>query len=1230
MKQKMKQKVAVLIAMIMTVLTIVNPYASNTAKAAAETTTIYFVDNTKEKWVGNKSACMELVDNTNKHKHYTMKKVEKYVWSVVVPVNAKNLTFNRLNPQKTKQWNSWSAGGRKAYNTYFADAAECGHYGNMKQEVSAFEVGDTIYLDVSKYLDWSGKNADMYINFNAVSRKDNGGESVSITAAGSKFLALDLVDDQVEEHIYKFTVTEEFAGKTVLRFWRGNSNTLWNNSIALKYSDYESGKNCVCVTGWNDSGYLTKYTENDRLDIDTKTDTDKDQVPDCLEEKLGTNKKADDTDNDGLSDYEEIYKTGTDPINIDTDNDGINDGDEDCDGDGLTNLEEHLYGTDVARMDTDGDDLSDYDEIKVYKTNPLKEDTDKDCAQDGIEVSVGTDPLVAEESFVAHKKAECEDTVVASVDIELSAEQISSLSVEKYEDELFFPEQMPGYLGGCYEFSVEGSFEEAKINFEFDKELLNDKDFDPVIYYFNEEEQKLEALDTTIDGNVASAKTPHFSKYILVNRTVYEDSLTWQDTWTSSNYTDVEIVLVIDDSGSMTSNDRYNQRLSVAQTLVDNLPQSSKVGVVKFTSSTNILTSALTSQKEEAKSYLTGTYFRSSGGTYMYSAINSALGLFQSKNDTTLRMMVVLSDGVTSDTSKHSSTISAANSKGVKIYSVGLGASSSSYFTNYMKPLANNTGGAFYLASNASELATIYKDITEKIDIETDSDADGISDYYEDNMIMFNGVTLVLDKNNPDTDGDGLKDGEEVCDLIYEYNEDKTKVRVTGRIISDPTEKDSDYDGIPDDKDEKKLSGKFSGKMISYYDVKDATYTFDYRQFFDTSTSFDDSISTSSLIFANAIYDEMGFSYKEGNSGEITSIEDLLKLHGFENVKDYKLDSDYSDDDISEIGIGYHNVEYKGEKISVLAVVIRGTNGTIEEWSSNVDLGDPEVWSSDRHKGFDTTTQRIMKYVKKYVQEQNAKMESKVVYWVTGHSRGAAIANLLSADLIDSGNTVFAYTYASPGTTVSASKNDTRYSSIFNLKNESDIVTCVPLPQWDFGTYGKNITMDVATSGIEAEWCEQTGRSKYNAFSKSLLEVLTNRLYKNCASTWSEAYDYAGDQNIDDDQYNMISERAKRYCKLEERKSLILKKHKGYKLYPSTIFMFQLGMEIYAGSDQEKKNALDLLPEFINSKFAWAIVLLLGEAVWDGLPENLDESMVGDGHAPASYYLLIKKYVASN
>lgn len=166
-----------------------------------------------------------------------------------------------------------------------------------------------------------------------------------------------------------------------------------------------------------------------------------------------------------------------------------------------------------------------------------------------------------------------------------------------------------------------------------------------------------------------------------------------------------------------------------------------------------------------------------------------------------MKMMVVLSDGYTSDSSSHSSVITTANDMGVKIYTVGLGSSSSSYFTRYLEPLANNTAGAFYLATDASQLEDIYKDINKKIDIETDSDNDGIADYYEENMVMFNGVTIKLDKYNPDTDGDGVLDGEEVAELNYQYNADKTQVIVTGKLIANPLSKDSDGDGLTDEEE---------------------------------------------------------------------------------------------------------------------------------------------------------------------------------------------------------------------------------------------------------------------------------------------------------------------------------------------------------------------------------------------------------------------------------------------
>lgn len=65
----------------------------------------------------------------------------------------------------------------------------------------------------------------------------------------------------------------------------------------------------------------------------------------------------------------------------------------DTDGDGLSDEEETKYGTDIQKNDTDNDELTDYEEIMIWKTNPLNPDTDGDGFNDGLEVKNNYNPL---------------------------------------------------------------------------------------------------------------------------------------------------------------------------------------------------------------------------------------------------------------------------------------------------------------------------------------------------------------------------------------------------------------------------------------------------------------------------------------------------------------------------------------------------------------------------------------------------------------------------------------------------------------------------------------------------------------------------------------------------------------------------------------------------------------------------------------------------------------------
>ncbi|KZY71100.1 hypothetical protein A3737_12180 [Oleiphilus sp. HI0065] len=100
-----------------------------------------------------------------------------------------------------------------------------------------------------------------------------------------------------------------------------------------------------------------------------------------------------DSDNDGLTDQQELEFGSVNPgscpldpdeFNSDSDPNDVSDGNEDCDSDGLTNLEElNLYGTDIFDADKDGDGVNDYFELFVLGTDPNTA-ISKDVNLDGV------------------------------------------------------------------------------------------------------------------------------------------------------------------------------------------------------------------------------------------------------------------------------------------------------------------------------------------------------------------------------------------------------------------------------------------------------------------------------------------------------------------------------------------------------------------------------------------------------------------------------------------------------------------------------------------------------------------------------------------------------------------------------------------------------------------------------------------------------------------------------
>ncbi|MBL8146210.1 MAG: pilus assembly protein [Anaerolineae bacterium] len=163
---------------------------------------------------------------------------------------------------------------------------------------------------------------------------------------------------------------------------------------AVADSDYD---------GLNDAWEISHFGNLNQAGTD---DPDGDGCNNGCEETRNTDPLDSDTDNDGISDGDEV-ECGLDPNSpgstADVDGDGLSaftecalgldDTIPDVDGDGLSDGYEYsTSNTNPTVPDTDGDGLTDGDEVNIHHTNPLAKDTDSDGLWDNAEVSRGTDP----------------------------------------------------------------------------------------------------------------------------------------------------------------------------------------------------------------------------------------------------------------------------------------------------------------------------------------------------------------------------------------------------------------------------------------------------------------------------------------------------------------------------------------------------------------------------------------------------------------------------------------------------------------------------------------------------------------------------------------------------------------------------------------------------------------------------------------------------------------------
>ena len=609
-------------------------------------------------------------------------------------------------------------------------------------------------------------------------------------------------------------------------------------------------------------------------------DTDGDGLPNSIEEYLGSDSNNIDTDGDGLGDYYEVFVTYTDPTMADTDENGVSDADEDFDEDNLTNFEEFINKTNPYIDDMDNDGLSDGDEIKVYGTDPLVADTDGDELEDGDEIILGTNPLVQDtdgDGIIDSKekfqqtfthKVKNEDCAVTEVivDMECTGNINKTTSVDSVMNVDMLCTDVVGLVGEPFEIETESEFDKATLTFRIDKDKIGEIPFDNLIFlWYNEEENEFVELETILDEEnfTASIVTTHFSKYMVVDK--YEWYKAWavefdyNPTGGASGAPTIPVkyntVLAIDCSGSMDWNDHISiksginsaydalhpytcNRITAAEGFIRYMNSDDETAIVFFTDSADAA-ALMTNDKEVLKLALQKMY--SNGGTSFSAALNASIAQIDRAdkitNGVNKNRIILLSDGDDNDSaSMRNAAIQKCKDKFIEVYTVGFGSANDAI----LQKIADETKGKYYRALDAKDIVDIFARFGYMDDFDmTDTDGDGLPDAVETAGIRLqNGIILqnvdsdgliFTDPTNPDTDGDGLLDGEEIDPTPYlqtvpVIERDPsfcgpvlTQSSYYFKANSDPRKKDSDGDYLCDKCDNSKLSYNSLPKQICDY-----------------------------------------------------------------------------------------------------------------------------------------------------------------------------------------------------------------------------------------------------------------------------------------------------------------------------------------------------------------------------------------------------------------------------
>ncbi len=201
-------------------------------------------------------------------------------------------------------------------------------------------------------------------------------------------------------------------------------------------------------------------------------------------------------------------------------------------------------------------------------------------------------------------------------------------------------------------------------------------------------------------------------------------SLSGTILWYTGERSDFDVVLAIDSSGSMLTDDYKPNRLEAAKsaaTLFVDLLSKAEIGVVSF-SGLPFIEQSLTDDAEKAKEAIKNTKVRPTAGTAIGDAIITASNVLEGSENP--KVVILLTDGQSNVGVALEDAIDYANENQITVHAIGIGTAVEEVLPldeESLMQIANQTSGKYYRAGNATELASVYQRLatssTQKIPI---------------------------------------------------------------------------------------------------------------------------------------------------------------------------------------------------------------------------------------------------------------------------------------------------------------------------------------------------------------------------------------------------------------------------------------------------------------------------------------------------------------------------------